>query len=396
MSDEWARRERATQTLVGAIADHLLARRRVDPTQLYGLCRLTWITTGFEGPNAAYIRSTKLPALRDIFGEDFPIGDLASAGRALAARTGDRSLAGLVAGHTGVTNFYNAYRRSARVWLDQHGGEVARMLRRARRLASDTEGAALARDIARMPGIPKPAGGREKPMPAEYLLTPLLFAVDPRRRFPMINGNDNVKRLLAAIGASGRDLVHQHDAMVALIGRYGIVDSADLDAYGHKLTDFVQGRAVVLREKPTTGRDLPLKDEDDVETVRSAATQQCRRIHNEMTNRMKKLYAGYVLTEGTGAARYDINVVRFDGDSDLMVEVKSSHEEAHVRMAIGQLLAYSFHDGRPRRCRKAVLFPAEPGRGVKELLAWLDIGCLWFEGESPRTSTAWLKDFVEI
>ena len=84
--------------------------------------------------------------------------------------------------------------------------------RRAYALASDAEGEALTAAIAALPPIPKanhPAQG----MRAEYLVTPVVFALDPRLRYPIINGAERVQVLLRRIGVAD-------DSLEASTGRW--------------------------------------------------------------------------------------------------------------------------------------------------------------------------------
>ena len=128
-----------------------------------------------------------------------------------------------------------------------------------------------------------------------------------------------------------------------------------------------------LEEKPTRGTELPLKDEADVESLQQARLVVNKRRHNTLTNRLKCQLLHYTLQEGRDkAARFDVLVKDYDGKgSDLLVEVKSSSEAAHVRMAIGQLFAYWFHLSGKAKPHLAVLLPSEPDGELKSLLKWL-------------------------
>lgn len=148
----------------------------------------------------------------------------------------------------------------------------------------------------------------------------------------------------------GAPLHVQYESMIALYGVGGIADSADLDQIGPDLQDFVAPpgtapKKQLLLQKPTCGNNLPLKDEDDIVSLQEARELVQRRIHNTMTNRLCALLSRYTLLEGGGkSAMFDTLVKNYNGEGDdLLIEVKSSAEDAHVRMAIGQLYAYSHH-----------------------------------------------------
>jgi len=86
-------------------------------------------------------------------------------------------------------------------------------------------------NVTWLPPIPKanhPAQG----MRAEYLVTPVVFALDPRLRYPIINGAERVQVLLRRIGVADDSLEAKYRALVRLIGSGGVVDAADLDQLG--------------------------------------------------------------------------------------------------------------------------------------------------------------------
>jgi hypothetical protein len=239
-------------------------------------------------------------------------------------------------------------------------------------------------------------------MRPEYLLTPVFFALDQRIRFPLINGNEGVKNLLSALKVSKASLEMQYQSMISLIGAGGIMDAADLDQAGRDLPDFTditgkQPTKKLLEAKPTdTASELPLKDEDDIESLQKSRTVTMKRIHNKLTNKLKTCLADYTLLEGCDkSAMFDVLVKNYDGDSsDLLIEVKSSVEVPHIRMAVGQLFDYWFSMRGDSEHHMAILLPESPTDEVKKLLAWLDIGVLWFSGESLKTCCDWLTSLA--
>jgi hypothetical protein len=381
---------------VRAAAEFLFSKRSVSPDQVYGLCKLTWITSSFE-EGTAYIRSTKIPALGDIFGRDYATLELAEVADDVVGITGESALRRLVLGETGFTNFYHAYRNSARRWTQDNFSALVPLFKTAHKLASDSQGLILTQALERLPGIPK-ANQQRQLMRPEYLLTPAFFSLDRRLRFPLINGNEGVKRMLSRLGVIKAPLEEQYARMIALYGKAGIRDAADLDQAGRDLPDFIEvgeqkATKKLLERKATEGRNLPLKDESDVESLQKASTVTNKRLHNKLTNDLRACLRNYTLMEGSSkSALFDVLVKRFDGKkAELLIEVKSSSESAHVRMAIGQLLDYWFRINGDSTRYLAVLLPVEPEAEVKKLLAWLDIGLLWFSGDKLETCSAWLK-----
>lgn len=411
MSKNWAEQERDTHRLVSACADHVMQQSKISAEQLHALCRLTWITKN----QAKSVTSTKLPALEILFGIDAeaegwtPDEALRSVSKTLQVKST------WVNADTGFANFYNAFRNSSLDWVVQHRATIERLVRAARVLKTDAEARALVAVIARLPPINKPDPA-DPTIHAEQLLTPLLFALDPRLRFPVINGRKPIQALLRKRGVSKAPLVVQFDTMVELIGTNGWKDAADVDAALSEDADvavFVAPGQVAtlvkvsqpLTKKPTDGKDLTVKDEDDQTSISVGRTDTRRRLHNKMTNRFLDLFGEtYTCKEGCSQdALYDVMVVAYGedehgDDDDLLIEVKSSTEEAHVRMAIGQLLAYASRLRPKGEYTSAVLLPEEPNDRVKALLKWLDFGCLWYADAKLtrlKTSTPWLKAWVK-
>lgn len=397
MSEQWAERIRHTNHLVRTVAGYVLGGPKYTPDQLYGLCKLTWITESYSGDGAAYIRSTKIPALGDAFARDFSDLPLEEVAAVISEIIGSNSVKPLILRHTGFTNLYKAYRNTARPWIHKNFKKLAPMFEAAYALKTDVAGAKIISGIEDLLGIPK-AQHDEQVMRPEYLLTPAFVSLDQRLRFPLINGNDGVRRLLRSLNVKGAPLHEQYQSMIALYGVGGITDSADLDQIGRDLPEFIAPTGTapakqLLRPKPTNGNSLPLKDEDDIVSLQGARELVQRRIHNTMTNRLCALLSTHTLLEGGNkSAMFDALVKNYNGNGDdLLIEVKSSTEDAHVRMAIGQLYAYSHHLKPTNDLHLAVLLPQEPAPHLKELLDWLDIGVMWLTSDTLATSSGWLK-----
>ncbi|WP_312589916.1 hypothetical protein [Comamonas terrigena] len=400
MSEVWAERQRRTNQLVRGIARKVL-EGPIDGNRLYGLCRLTWITEAYDAEHPAYIRSTKIPALGDALHQNFTGRTLDEVANEVATQLERPELETLVRSHTGFTNFYKAYRNSAREWMLMHEAEITAIFQRAYLLQSDADAQLLGADIAALPSIPK-ANHPHLLMRPEYLLTPACFALDPRLRFPILNGAERVQSVLRRIGAADRSVPAQIQLFVGLIGQNGVRDAADLDQLGLTALDGL-GRAdhepmrQLLMHVPDEGDSLPLKDEEDVRRLQQALDVAQRRVHNSMTNKLRQLLANWTLLEGRAKdCRYDVLVKGYDGgDNDLLLEVKSSVDSAQIRMAIGQVYDY-WHRlmGPSSDCHAAIVLPGRPDTATEELLQWLEVGLLWLEGGQLYTSTEWLEEFV--
>jgi hypothetical protein len=402
MSESWAERERQTNRLVRAAADWVFSKHPVRADQLYGLCRLTWITNSYDGDGAAYVRSTKIPALADVFGRDYDGEDIDDVADDVVQLAQQGTIKLLILGQTGFTNFYKAYRNSARLWIKDNVAIIAPLFRAARNLASDKDGLKLVRKIADLPGIPK-ARHPQQLMRPEYLMTPVFFALDPRLRFPLINGNEGVQALLRKLGVTNAPLEVQYSALLDLYGKGGIKDAADLDQAGRDLPDFVdlkdkKATKKLLEPKQTNGNVLPLKDETDLESLQQARSITSKRIHNQLTNKLRTCLSGYTLLEGCSrTAMFDVIVRNYDdAGADLLIEVKSSSESPHIRMAVGQLFDYWFTLNGDSGRHVAVLLPSAPTKQVYDLLASLRIGLLWFAGDALSTCTDWLTPIAAM
>ena len=400
MSENWAERERRTNQLARIGADYVFTQKTVLPDQLYGLCKLTWITKSHSGDNPGYVRSTKIPALASIFQRDYAdktIDEVAIDLSTLLAIP----ISQLILDQTGFTNFYNPYRNGSAEWIDNNFTKLLPLFRDAHQLSNDDQGLMLIKKIAELPRIPKP-NHDDQGMRPEYLITPAFFALDKRIRFPLINGNEGVKNLLSKLGVSNAPLEKQYQSMINLYGIGGITDATDLDQIGRDLPDFIEvagkkATKTLLEKKPVAGNvELPLKDENDIESLQDARTIKSKRIHNTLTNKLKTRLVNYTLLEGCDRrAMYDVLVKNYDeAQNDLLIEVKSSVEIAHIRMAIGQVFDYWFRTKGETDRHVAILLPASPDDETKHFLELLHVGVLWFTGEKLETCSDWLDRLV--
>jgi hypothetical protein len=402
MAEYWAERQRRTNRLAGIAADYIFSQDTIEPNQLYGLCKLTWITDSYSDDNAKYISSTKIPALGLIFQRDYQdwtLDDVAADVSAILNVPVDA----LILKHTGFTNFYKAYRNSSAQWIAENYETLLPLFKDARNLLNDSQGFDLIEKVEGLPTIPK-ANHEEQGMHPEYLLTPIFFALDNRIRFPLINGNAGVKKLLTALKVTSAPLTVQYQSMIGLYGTGGIKDAADLDQVGRDLPDFIDipGRVPtkqLLETKPTDGNaELPLKDEADIITIQEARQVVNKRIHNRLTNKLKECLAKFTLFEGRDKnIMFDVLVKEYDeAGNDLLIEVKSSIESAHIRMAIGQVFDYWFRAKGDTERHVAILLPEIPGEEMIKLLEHLEIGVLWFSGDKLRTCNDWLGILIDL
>lgn len=396
MSEKWTERQRRTNQLGRILGTYLLSKETVTPRQIYGLSKLSWITSSYEDDDAAYIQSTKIPALGDIFEENYSSLSLNDVAAEVSNRLDSELVGRLILRHTGFTNFYKAYRNSVSTWIEANHSRLLPMYRAALQATNNGHRLRIIQAIQDLPGISK-ANHEEQRMRPEYFLTPAFFILDPEVKFPLINGNAWVKNLLDTLKVRDSGLDEQYLAMVGLYGVGGINDAADLDQVGRDSPDFITTETrtatkQLLQSKQTENNvTLPLKDEADVESIRKAGSIAQRRIHNRLTNLMRSKLSGYTLLEGRDpACMFDVLVKKYNDEVDLLIEVKSSIEVAHVRMAVGQLFDYRMRLKATPGPHLAILLPARPEEDVMDLLIWLEIGLMWFEGDALCTEDVWL------
>lgn len=396
MSESWANRERNTNRLVRAVTEYLFNRQDVTPNQLYGLCKLTWLTRNHEYLGTSYIKSTKLPALGEIFGRDFSRTTLTTVADEIASMSGVKEIKPLVLRATGFTNLYNAYRQSAKQWIHENSNQLIPLLRLAFSVQHDQERREVYRRMAKLPGVPRP-NGNGGALPAQNLLTPVVFSLDSAIRCPLINGNVGITKLLAKLDGTRAPLEKQFTILVNLYGKAGVRDAADLDQVSGDPESLIEllcneSYKQLLETKPTKGKNLPLKDEQDVLAVYEARSVLGRRLHNVLTNKIKERLASYTLYEGVKqSAMFDVLVKNFDhAGTDLIIEIKNSLERSHLRMAIGQLYDYRFCAKTSAAVKLAILLPRRPGDDAIELLQSLHIGLLWLDGGLLVTQDEWL------
>lgn len=400
MSVDWANRQRNTNYLVRKIAGYVFEQSEVTPNQLYGLSKLSWITNSYEGENASYITSTKIPALEDVFSRNYESLSLEQVSQDIALILKDSSIEKMVQEHTGFTNFYKAYRNSSLEWVEANFNTLLPMYKSAYATKSDSDRKRLIQAIQKTPGIPK-ANHAEQLMKSEYFLTPAFFMLDKEIKFPLINGNEGVKNLLKALEVQGDDLLKQYTSMVTLYGTGGIEDAADLDQVGSDLPDFIETerkktKKGLLKPKETNNKsNLPLKDEEDVEVIRKAGTIKQRKVHNQLTNLIRASLSNYTLLEGRdNSCMFDVLVQKYNKKQDLIIEVKSSLEKPNIRMAVGQLFDYWYGLKGDEKPHIAILLPEAPDSECTKFLEWMDIGLMWFKEEQLYTSTEWLKQLA--
>lgn len=382
--DEWGKRQLRTSKLVRFCTEYLL-NKSITSNNVYGLCKLTWITNSFDSKDGSYIWSTKLPALSDIFEEDFLQYDYKKISNIIADLTGTevKDINDMIYNGTGYTNFYKAYRNSSKVWIQKNLNKIHPLISIGYNIKSDKEAEDIINVVSNLPRIPK-GNGSPGDMSPQFLLTPLFFSLDKRLRFPLINGNKGVVKTLKKLNVNNQPLTAQFKAVVNIIGKGDIKTAIDVDRLGGDLPYFVgfDGKKPTRKKlKKKSDKILTLKDENDVTIIKKSLSIKSKRLHNTMTNLLTDELSSYELHEGNSNDNmFDVLVKNIDAKkSDLLIEVKSSADIANVRMAVGQLMDYARHLENYQNTYWAVFTPELPDANVIEYLQFHKFNLLWIE-----------------
>jgi hypothetical protein len=388
--DNWGKREYNTTKLIRFCAGYLIDKE-INYMKLHALCKLTWITgKNYETENSAYIKSTKIPSLMEIFGIDRKQINLTEITNKIANITSRdlREIKSIVEPPTGFTNFYNAYRKSSEKWIKENFVSVLEIMKMGFYLNSDADGEVIINKIMTLRRIPR-GGTNVEILPdlnSESLLTPLIFSLDERLRFPLLNGNDGIKGIISTLNLKNQSLLKQYKGVVKLIGQNGIQSAIDIDRLGSNIENFIPignrpPRNQIINH---SSRELGNREESDIQLLQQSLNVTVRRIHNEMTNMMiKKLSNDFYLSEGNESHNmYDVLIHNLpDNDSDLLVEVKSSSEMVNLRMAVGQLYDYSRHLNKNRKIHKAIFVPELPDQSGIDYLKYCKVDIVWRNGD---------------
>ncbi|HWX55526.1 MAG TPA: hypothetical protein VN176_13125 [Verrucomicrobiae bacterium] len=290
---------------------------------------------------------------------------------------------------TGFVNYRPVWRNSSLNWCKANRNGLNDVIASARALgANDQDRVALAGKIRSLPRVPTPTGRGGTGDPAN-LLTPLIACLDPKRRFPVVNGRDAVNDLLHTLRLDHSNLEDQVKGLVGLIGQFGTSDAFMIDVLASEIAKFgvaaptptpnpVPPNTVVSGSKP-----LPEYDEAERIAVISSKTIHYRDRHDRMTNALRLILPAQRIVAGTAPnCRFDINVIGYDGKRDLLIEAKPDPDSGSIRIAVGQLLDYRRFLPHRAGTDLAFLTITRPDQSYVEFLQDLQITVLWFQDES--------------
>ena len=354
---------------------------------LWRLVSLTWITKSGKKVSRDYWKTYKIPALAYYFGKGpKKRRDLHDLSSSIAALGLPEAVADAANEETGIVNFYTARRNSALPWCNDHAASLRKLVRDASKLGSNDQARfELAVGIEKLPGIPLPNG--TKPVPASQLLTPLTASLDPRSRFPVVNGRAEVNQLLGRMQLASHGLETQVKGLVGLIDRFGISDAHMIDVCAKEIAEGAQGLPKAAPQGGAAAEGAPLEEYDESErlAIKESGTVQYRHRHNKITNALSGIFVALKPEQGKMSNnRYDVLLRNYDGAGrDLLIEIKPDPDKGSLRIAIGQLYDYRRFLNNSAATDLAVLTICKPDQSYMDLLL-VDRGitALWFEDES--------------
>jgi len=379
----WYQTERNTEALIKAV----VAARPVSGLSgedIWCLIRFVWITAGSE---ESHWQQLKVPAIAHLFKKPVNIGeDLAST---IASMALPPAIAAAASKQTGMVNAYRAYRNSLLPWCNANKTILRTLLGAGQNLgANDQARVDLAKEIDALPPVPTPNELRH--MAGANLITPLIACLDPKLRFPIVNGEHGVKRRLEKLDLTNRSLEDKVRGLIGLIGQFGIGDAFALDVMNDEQIDKIaKHRPKAPKAAPvgSKGTELSHFDEAERKAILKGQELVCRQRHNTMTNALGTLLPALTMTQGDRQeCRFDVLISNYDATGrDLLIEAKPDPDRGSLRIAIGQLLDYRRFMPHQAGTDLAVLTITPPPKKYMELLQDLQITALWFADPGCRT-----------
>jgi hypothetical protein len=227
-------------------------------------------------------------------------------------------------------------------------------------------------------------------MAGANLITPLIACLDPKLRFPIVNGEHGVKRRLEKLDLTNRSLEDKVRGLIGLIGQFGIGDAFALDVMNDEQIDKIaKHRPKAPKAAPvgSKGTELSHFDEAERKAILKGQELVCRQRHNTMTNALGTLLPALTMTQGDRQeCRFDVLISNYDATGrDLLIEAKPDPDRGSLRIAIGQLLDYRRFMPHQAGTDLAVLTITPPPKKYMELLQDLQITALWFADPGCRT-----------
>ncbi len=375
----WYNTEKNTAALIQSVVKSR-SPDKLSGDDVWSLITLTWITVGKKQVSPSHWKRIKIPALENLFNEKATLNSDLSA--TIDSTNLPPAVAQFAKRDTGMANFRGTWRNSSRKWCQQNRDDLRSIISAASQLpANDQARFDLAGRIDRLPPVKSPNHRRE--VAAGILLTPLIACLDPKSRFPILNGRESVNSLLRKLRLDHGSLADQAEGLIGIIAQK---DAFALDV----MSEDVIKRVPLLKRlsKNTTPQKLhesPLRnyDEEERRAVLASKTATYRKRHNRMTTALNRIFGSFnPTTETSPAGRCDAIIKDYDGSRDLLIEAKPDADKGSIRIAIGQLFDYARHRSRQPATDLVVLTIPSPAPDYVDLLNDLGITAVWFGDES--------------
>lgn len=368
----WYGTRNITAEWVKAAYSYLIKANRFNYEGIYNLTKLTWITKSKGKLSLRQYENLIKPALAYIFNigpeDQFEIKLQEVAGVDLIKNPLNK---------IGFTNFRAVYRKSWLPWAIKNEPHLKVIFNQAANLRTEDQATNVFKKVLNLSRIPSPNG--KSNIQAYIALSPILACLDPRKKFPIINGAFHVKALIKRMDLTKVTPDVHFEVMTRLI--HGpIQDAFMLDALGPKALDYVSMPTkmpnVVKQKYKNSTKDAKKykeRDEEEIKGIIKSKEIVYKRIHNKMTNVLKEDYEkkGLIVNEGNGKdCLFDLLVKRYDDKGkDLLIEVKSTIDIGSIRLAVGQLLDYRRQLPRYLVTDMAICLPSQPDKHAKDFLA---------------------------
>lgn len=373
-----------TETNTAALIQSVVKLRSADNLsgdQIWSLITLTWITMGKKQVSTGHWKRLKVPALETLFSKR------AASGSDLLGMIDSMNLPAAVAQaakkETGMVNFRGTWRNSSRNWCTQNRDDLRSVIGAAATLpANDQARINLAAQIDRLPSVQSP--NRKREVGAGVLLTPLIACLDPKNRFPILNGREAVNSLLKKLHLGHRNLSDQTKGLLGIIAQK---DAFMLDVMSEEVIKRVPLlKRLTSKTMPQKVHESPLRnyDEEERKAVLASKTATYRKRHNKMTTALNRIFSLFnPTTETSPAGRCDVVIKNYEGATrDLLIEAKPDADKGAIRIAIGQLFDYARYRTRQPATDLVVLTIARPTPDYIDLLNDLGITTIWFGDEA--------------
>jgi hypothetical protein len=343
----------------------------------------------------------KIPALENLFNKKATVNSDLSA--TIDSMNLPSAVAQFAKRDTGMVNFRGTWRNSSRNWCQQNRDNLRSIISAALKLpANDQARFNLADRIDGLPPVKSPNHKTE--VAAGVLLTPLIACLDPKSRFPILNGREAVNSLLRKLRLDHSNLADRAKGLIGIIAQK---DAFILDV----MSEDVAKRVPLLKRlsKDTTPQKvheslLRNYDEEERRAVLASKTATYRKRHNKMTTALNCIFSSFnPTTETSPAGRCDAIIKDYDGSRDLLIEAKPDADKGSIRIAIGQLFDYARHRTRQPATDLVVLTIPSPPPDYIDLLNDLGITAIWFGDETCEKiaggqGKAWaaIADSIEV